>query len=144
VAEEQLMHIAFKQFSILQWLNLYKGSFQEYKTFDQTYKRPKSKWVINLFINLVFIKLSVLKHHSFSIELMICTTAISTNLIYSDILCVTIWEDVNYLHNYVKGLQVQGLAITTLELFFVVKTNREYCRSRLQNPTHVESIPQQN
>ncbi len=86
----------------------------------------KSKWVINLFLNLVFIKLIVLKCHSSSIEPMTCKIAILTNLIYIGILCVIIWEVVNYLDNCVKRLQIQSSIVTTLELFFIIKTNRKH------------------
>lgn len=94
-------------------------------------KLQMTKWVINLFLNLVFIKLNVLKCHSSSIKSTTCKTTILTNIIYFRILCVIIWEDVNYFHNCVKGLQIQGSVIATLELFFINKTNKEHYRSRV-------------
>jgi hypothetical protein len=72
-------------------------------------------------------------------------TTILINLIYFGILCVINWEDVNYLHNCVKGLQIQGSIIVTLELFFIIKTNREHYRSKVvesnTNGTHTSTKP---
>jgi hypothetical protein len=62
---------------------------------------------------------------------MTCKIAILTNLIYFGILCVIIWEDVNYLDNCVKRLQIQGSIVATLELFFIVKTNKEHYISKV-------------
>jgi hypothetical protein len=95
-----------------------------------------TKWVINLFLNLVFI------------EPMTCKIAILTNIIYLGIFCVIIWEDVNYFHNCVKGLQIQGLTVATLELFFINKTNKEHYSSKVvesnTNGIHtlIKQVPQ--
>jgi hypothetical protein len=62
---------------------------------------------------------------------MICKIVILTNLIYFGILCLIIWEDVNYLHNCVKRLQIQGTIVATLELFFIIKTNKEHYKSKV-------------
>ncbi len=75
------------------------------------------------------IKLNVLKHHSSSKEPKLCTTTISTNLMYFEILCTTIWDVVNYLHKCVKGFKEQGSTIAPLR-FFIVKTNKDCCISK--------------
>lgn len=64
--------------------------------------------------NFFLIKLNVLKHHSPSKEPKICTTTISTNLMYFEIMCITIWDVVNYLNKCVKGFKEQGSTIAPL------------------------------
>jgi hypothetical protein len=49
---------------------------------------------------------------------------------YFEILCTTIWDVVNYLHKCVKRFKEQGSTIAPLELFFIIKTNKDYCISK--------------
>lgn len=52
--------------------------------------------------------------------------------------------DVNCLHNHIKGLQVQSLAIAIGVIFHHQKQIENVVNQGLHNLTQVEYIPQQN
>jgi hypothetical protein len=55
---------------------------------------------------------------------------------YFEILCTTIWDVVNYFHKCVKGFKEQGSTIATLELFLIVKTNKDcYISKKVRSKT---------
>jgi hypothetical protein len=98
------------------------------------------KLMVNLFLSLVFMKISVEKQHSFSIEPITCTTSSLANLVYSGILISRNWKEVKVLHNLVIGLTSKCFCITNLTFFVMVLTNKDLWRSKVG----VENKPRTN
>jgi hypothetical protein len=85
------------------------------------------------------------KHYSSSIELITCTKASSTNLMYKKIFSIRIHDEERVFHNLASGFISKGFYIANFELFFMVMTNKDLCRSKttVENTlkTHNSSSP---
>jgi hypothetical protein len=85
--------------------------------------------MVDQFLSLVFIKVSIGKHCSSFTKLITCTTS-STNLMYSRIFYSRICDKKRVLHNLVSRSSSNDFYINNLALFFMVRTDKNLYRSR--------------
>ncbi len=81
-------------------------------------------------MDVIFIKVNIEKHHSFSIEPINCT-ANSTNLMHLGIFYSRICDEERVFHNLVNPLISNGFCIINLTSFFMVSTNKNLCKSKV-------------
>ncbi len=113
------------------WIATPKGKFYMVKNFWLNIWMISSKCSINQFFNLIFIKVSAEKHCSSSIEPLTCTITSSGDLMYSWIFCSRIQDEKQVLHSLVSGFISNGFCIANLTLFFMVRTNKDLCKSKV-------------
>ncbi len=105
-----------------------KGKSYKVKNFWLSIQMTNSKCIVNMFHNLVFMKVNIKTHCSSSIEPIIFTITSSTNLMYLRSFSTRICDHERVLHNLVNGFTSKGFCITNLELFFMVMIEKNLCR----------------
>jgi len=82
-----------------------------------------SKCMVNLFLSLDFMKVSVEKQHSFAIEPIIYSKFSQLDVLHDFYFKNP--KEVRVLHNLVTGLTSKGFYIANLTFFVMVKTNKD-------------------
>jgi hypothetical protein len=93
----------------------------------------RSKWVVNQFFNLLFMKDKFEKHLSSSMLLKTITMDNSTNFNYSHKLKQIIWLVVNNAHILKHGLQSKRGFIVAIELANIITLKKEACVSNFNS-----------
>ncbi len=126
------------------WIATPKGKFCMLKIFWLNIWMTSSKCMVDQFLSLVFIKVTIGKHCSSFTKLITCATS-SINLMYSRIFYSRIRDKKWVLHNLVSRSSSNGFYITNLALFFMVRTNKKKYRSRAMAEnslgTHISLAP---
>ncbi len=73
--------------------------------------------------------MSVKKHCSSSTKLITCIPTSSPNLIYSLIFCSKVRDEKRVHFSLIRGLISNGFCIANLALFFMIRTNKDLCKS---------------
>ncbi len=110
------------------WITSPKGKFYKMKNLWLNIQMTSSKCKVNMFHNLIFMKVNIKKHCSSSIEPIIFSITSSADLMYLRIFSTKICDDERVFHNLVNGFTSKGFCITNLELFFMVMIKRNLFR----------------